>query len=128
MSVKIFLAILAILAVAFGVGFLVAPAALGSVYGTQNTPTSELMARFFGDALLGWGLILWFARNFDGAPLRFVLLATGVADVVAVVFAAESVMAGVVNAIGWSTVLIYLFGAVGSFYFLMAGPHQTTTS
>jgi hypothetical protein len=29
-------------------------------------------------------------------------------------------LSGVSNALGWSTVLIYLFGAVGSGYFLMA--------
>jgi hypothetical protein len=29
-------------------------------------------------------------------------------------------LAGTTNALGWSTVLIYLFGAVGSGYFLMA--------
>jgi hypothetical protein len=29
-------------------------------------------------------------------------------------------LAGTTNALGWSTVLIYLFGAVGSGYFLIA--------
>ncbi|MGZ3351190.1 MAG: hypothetical protein ACXU89_19850, partial [Xanthobacteraceae bacterium] len=42
-----------------------------------------------------------------------------VGDVVNIVAATMGTLSGASNALGWSTVLIYLFAAVGSGYFLM---------
>jgi hypothetical protein len=52
--------------------------------------------------------------------VRTVLVGGLVGDVVNLVVATMGTLAGTVNALGWSTVLIYLFGAVGSGYFLIA--------
>ena len=41
-------------------------------------------------------------------------------DVVNIVAATMGTLSGASNALGWSTVLIYLFGAAGSGYFLIA--------
>ena len=43
-----------------------------------------------------------------------------VGDVVNLIAQTMGTLAGTTNALGWSTVLIYLFAAVGSGYFLMA--------
>jgi hypothetical protein len=71
--------------------------------------------------LLTLGVILWFARDFrDEAAVRAVLIGALIGDVVNLVVATMGTLSGASNALGWSTVLIYLFGAVGSGYFLMA--------
>ena len=67
-------------------------------------------------------VILWSARDFhDEAAVRAVLIGLGIADVVNLIVAIMAISAGTTNALGWSTVLIYLLGAVGSVYFLTAG-------
>jgi hypothetical protein len=80
-----------------------------------------LVGWLLGGALLTLGAILWLARDFrDEAAVRAVLLAALVGDVVNLVVATMGTLSGVSNALGWSTVLIYLFGVVRSGYFLMA--------
>ena len=46
-----------LLALAFGIGFLFAPARVLSMYGLAAEPTVVLMARFFGSALVQLGLV-----------------------------------------------------------------------
>jgi hypothetical protein len=90
-------------------------------YGIEHSPALALLGRLFGGALLALGVILWLARDFrDEAAVRAVLVGTLVVGVVNLVVAIIGTLAGTSNALGWSTVLIYLFGAVGSGYFLMA--------
>jgi hypothetical protein len=41
-----------------------------------TSPSSVLTARLFGGALLAWGAIIWFAKDFrDEAAVRGVLIA-----------------------------------------------------
>jgi len=117
MTIRMFFTILAVLSFLFGVGFVLAPDQVLANYGIEHSPALALLGRLFGGALLTLGVILWLARDFrDEAAVRTVL----VGDVVNLVVATMGTLAGTTNALGWSTVLIYLFGAVGSGYFLIA--------
>jgi hypothetical protein len=79
------------------------------------------MGRLFGGALLTLGVILWFARDFrDEAAVRAVLLGALLGDVVNLVVATMGTLSGTSNPLGWSTVVIYLYGTLGSGYFLVA--------
>jgi hypothetical protein len=121
MTIKMLFTILAILSFLFGIGFVLAPDQVLANYGIEHSPALALVARLFGGALLALGVILWLARDFrDEAAVRAVLISTLVGGVVNVVVAIIGTLAGTTNALGWSTVLIYLFAAVGSGYFLMA--------
>lgn len=121
MTIRMFFAILAVLSVLFGIGFVLAPAQVLANYGIEHSPALALLGRLFGGALLTLGIILWLARDFrDDAAIRTVLVAALVGDAVNLVVATMGTLSGVVNALGWSTVLIYLFAAAGSGYFLMA--------
>jgi hypothetical protein len=125
MTLKTYFAIFAILSLLFGIGFVLAPGQVLSNYGIENSPTVALMSRLFGGTLLAIAVILWSARDFhDLAAVRAVLIGLGIADVVNLIVAIMAISAGTTNALGWSTVLIYLFGAVGSVYFLTAGKAQ----
>jgi hypothetical protein len=125
MSVKTYLTIISIIGLGFGIGDLLIPDRVGAIYGMSASPSSELMARFFGVALLAWALIAWFAKDFhDEADLRHILAPSAVAHSAGVVVAAFGTVSGVMNAMGWTVALIFLFGAVGNFYFLTASLHH----
>ena len=121
MTIKTFFTILAVLSFLFGVGFVLAPDQVLANYGIEHSPALALLGRLFGGALLTLGVILWLARDFrDEAAVRTVLIGGLVGDVANIVAATMGTLSGTTNALGWSTVLIYLFAAVGSGYFLIA--------
>ncbi len=120
MNVRAYFAVFAVLALLFGIAFVLAPGPVLANYGiTSTNPPLALMSRLFGATLLALAVIQWMARDFDAAPRRAVLIGVGVADAVAFLIAIAAVIAGTINALGWSTVIIYLVGAVGAGYFLM---------
>jgi len=125
MTLKTYFAIFAVLSVLFGIGFVLAPGQVLSNYGVENSPPIALMSRLFGGTLLAMAVIFWSARDFhDEAALRAVLIGTCIADAVNLVVAVAATSAGTINALGWTTVLIYLCGAAGAGYFLTAGKAQ----
>jgi hypothetical protein len=121
MSVKTFLTIISLFGLFFGVGELLAPDRFAAIYGIETSRSLEMMARFFGAALLAWALIAWFAKDFhDESDLRHVLAPSGVAHTAGFIVAAMATMSGVMNAMGWFSAAIFAFGAIGSFYFTAA--------
>jgi len=125
MTIKTFFAIFAVLSVLFGIGFVLAPGQVLSNYGVENSPTVALMSRLFGGTLLAMAVILWSARDFqDESAVRAVLIGLGVSGAVNFVVAILATTSGTINALGWTTVLIYLCGAIGAGYFLTAGQSQ----
>ena len=125
MTIKTFFAIFAVLSVLFGIGFVLAPGQVLSNYGVENSPTVALMSRLFGGTLLAMAVILWSARDFqDESAVRAVLIGLGVSGAVNLVVAILATTSGTINALGWTTVLIYLCGAAGAGYFLTAGQSQ----
>nr|HEV8012368.1 hypothetical protein [Bradyrhizobium sp.] len=125
MTQKNYFSIFAVLSVLFGIGFVLAPDQVLINYGIESSPAIAVMSRLFGGTLLAMAVILWSARDFhDQAAVRAVLIGSGVSDVVNLVVALLAVTSGTVNALGWSTVLIYLCGALGAGYFLAASKAQ----
>lgn len=98
----------AVLSLVFGLGFLLVPAVVLPVYGAPTDPATVLMSRFFGVALLHLGLLLYLLKDIrDLGSIRALALAGVVGSVAGGVVALMGVVAGVVNAMGWSTVAIY---------------------
>jgi hypothetical protein len=125
MTLKNYFAIFAVLSILFGLGFVLAPGEVLINYGVQNSPAIALMSRLFGGTLLAIAVILWSARDFrDEAAVRAVLIGIGIADAVNCVVAIVATTSGTINALGWTTVLIYLCGAAGAAYFLTVGKAQ----
>jgi hypothetical protein len=121
LTLRSFFTILAVLSFLFGVGFVLAPGQVLANYGIEYSPSLALVGRLFGGLLLTLSLILWFAKDFrDEAAVRAVLLGGLIGDVVNLVVATMGTLSGTSNALGWSTVLIYLYGTLGSGYFLIA--------
>ncbi len=118
MTVKTFFAIIAVLALVHGIGFVLVPEQVAASYGMPASASTILMGRLFGAALLGLGLIFWFARDGSSEFVRSVFIATIVGDTVGLIVVVMGTTAGTLNSMGWVAALIYLFGAAGSGYFL----------
>jgi hypothetical protein len=114
MKLSTFLSIVGVVAILFGVGFIAAPAEVLTQYGITADRYTVFMSRFFGAALINVGLIAWLARNIvDSLGRRSIVLAGLIGDVVGFFVALQGQMSGGVNALGWSTVLIYALFAIG---------------
>jgi len=127
MTIKVFLSIIAVLGVVHGIAFIFAPEQVAGAYGLTASPSSVLTARLFAGALIAWGAILWSAKTFrDAAAIRAVLIATAVAEAISLFVVVQATLVGTMNAMGWVAVLIYLFGAAGCGYFIMAQKRLAT--
>ena len=115
-----------LLALAFGIGFLFAPARVLAMYGVAAEPTVVLLARFFGSALVQLGLVFYLIRDVsDPTTRRGVVLGSFLGSLAGFVVSLTAQFWGLVNSFGWSTVAIYgvLLLGYGSFVF---GRPQTT--
>ena len=101
-----------IVAILFGLGFVLLPATVLSWYGVTLNDAGLYIARLFGGSLLGFGIISWLVRDSAGSAattqLRAILLAFFISDVLGFVLSLIYQLQGVANALGWSTVVISL--------------------
>lgn len=117
----------AVIAAVFGIGFVIVPGDLMSLYTSESGAALDLMCKLFGAALLGFAALSWLARNVpDSEARRAIVVALFVGDVVGCVVALLARLEGVVNAFGWSTVAIYFLLAIGFGYFAFAAPREVT--
>jgi hypothetical protein len=121
MKLSTFLSIVGVVAILFGISFVAAPAEVLAQYGITADRSVAIMSRFFGGALINIGLIAWFARFIvDAVGRRSIVLAGLIGDVIGFFVALQGQLNGDVNALGWSTVIIYGLFAVGFAYFQFA--------
>jgi len=123
MKLSVLFTIHAVVATLFGLAFLIMPATSLAQYGLTADNVTDVMSRFFASALLGYGILAWFVRNAEDSPARqAIVLAYFVSNVVGFIVALHTQFTTEVNQLGWSTVVIYLFFAVGYGYFQFAKP------
>lgn len=120
MRLRTLLLIGGLLALIFGIGFLLFPQALLRLYGIAPDPAIVLMSRFFGAALVQIGLVLYLIRDVgDLRTQRGVVIGSFLGSLAGLVVALTGQFWEVVNSLGWSTVAIYglLLIGYGSFIF-----------
>jgi hypothetical protein len=101
MNSKLYLTIAGIIAILYGMGFVLIPEKMGDLYGVPYDPHSVLNIQFFGASLLGLGVIFWLARDFqEWAAVRGVLIGAVVADVVGGLVNTWGVTKGLFNSPG----------------------------
>jgi uncharacterized membrane protein len=122
MKLKTFLMIVAVVAVLFAIGLILAPGFMDATYGTGATPGEMLTDRMFGSALLALGVIAWLARDLTGASVRPIITGSLIGEAVGFVVALMGTLSGVMNATGWTTVVIYLLFTLGFAYFQFVAP------
>ena len=112
----------AIVAVIFGVVFVVAPAWTLNLYGITSSDPLNYVGQLFGASLLGFAILTFLARNAPASPTRSaIVLALFVSEAIGFVLSLIAQLKGFANALGWSTVAIYLLLALGFGYVQFMG-------
>jgi hypothetical protein len=119
MKFKTLLVIHAVVVFVYGISFELVPALVLSIYGVTQGPAEILMARYFGVELIALGVLSWFGRNVkDALARRAIILAVLISAVIGVIVSVQGTLSGVMSAVGWSGVGIYLLFALGFAYML----------
>jgi len=66
MDTKLYLTVAAIVAILYALAFLLISVQASLFFSDFAEPRAVLYLRFCGAAIFAWGLIVWFARNFEG--------------------------------------------------------------
>jgi hypothetical protein len=126
MNLSLLMTINTVVAAIFGIAFVIAPGQAVSLYGVTADAPLRYTAQLFGSALLGFAVLTWMARKATASDARnAIVLALFVADGLGFVLALIGQLGGVVNSMGWSTVVIYLLLALGFGYFQFLKPAAT---
>ena len=126
MTSRSLLTVTAVVAVLYGLAFLLIPDGINALYGVPSAPHTALYTRFFGSALLGFGVINWFvkdSRSWDA--IRGVLIGTAVTTAVGGLIALFAVVTGLSNAMTWASVLVNALLLVGALYSLSQGENNS---
>ena len=126
MRLRTLLLIGGLLGLVFGIGFLLAPRPMLSLYGVPADPPVVLLARFFGAALVQVGLVFYLIRDVgDPKTQRGVIIGSFIGSVAGLVVALTGQFWGLVNQFGWSTVAIYALLTFGYGSIMFGRPAST---
>lgn len=118
MKLTTFIATHAVLLLFFGLGFLVAPIWMLSIYGSSSNSTGLLTARVFGIGNIQLSMIMWTFRNDVGSKLlKTLVLLLFLGNALAFMLALQAQIAGIFNVLGWTNVALYLLFSLGYGYF-----------
>ena len=108
----------AVVTLIFGLSLVLIPGTLLSLYGITVNEAGILLARLFGAAFLGFTVLNWSARYAaDDQVLRGIVLANLIMDAIGFIVTLLGQVAGLANALGWSSVALYLLFGLGFAYF-----------
>jgi hypothetical protein len=125
MKFKTLMIIKAVVCLGFGVLLLAVPEFVYGLFGASLAAGGAYAAREYGAALIGIMLITWFARNAGESDARWaIILGLCVYDAIGFVATLAFVLAGVLNALAWLVVALYLFLAIAFGYFLVRSPEE----
>jgi len=114
MNVNVFLKIKGLVCVVFGLLMLVVPGVLAPIYGFVIDFSSLYFTHFFGVCFLGLGLICWSTSLAPVSELKQnILLSLAVIDTIGTGFCIYHQLVSPLNAIHWSTVVLWALFAAG---------------
>jgi hypothetical protein len=118
MTFKLVCIINSVLALGFGIAFVIAAEPTLAMYAIEGapglTPQGLLTANLLGAAFIGFGVVSLQARDAaDSVARRAIALGFVVGNVIGAVMTILGVTSGTVNTLGWSTVVIYALLAAG---------------
>jgi len=123
MKIKTLFIIYAVISAVFGLTFVFVPVKTLAIYGITLGPGGITIARLFGAALLEFAFLSWFVRNLGQSETRkAIILALFIGEVIGFFVALFGQLSGAVNALGWSTVAVYLLLATAFGYFYFSEP------
>ncbi len=104
----------------YALAFLLFPVHASLFFSSFAEPRAIWYLRFCGAAILAWGLIVWFARGFQGwYPVRSVLVASIVGLAASLILNVWATVTGWLNANAWGSTVVLLLLLVGAVYQLI---------
>jgi hypothetical protein len=129
MNYRLMFMINAFLAVVLGLGFLIVPNRILGQFGVDGYAATKLLSQFFGTAMLGLGLLLWFAKDVTDTNLQkgmgIALLVGAVAGLLITLMGTSS---GVLRANWWMALIVYAILGLAYGYLLFQKPKQLSQS
>jgi len=117
MNYRMMFLINALIAVAFGVGFLILPSRVLNQFDVDDYASTRMVAQFFGTAMLALGLLLWFAKDVsDAGTQKGMGIALLVGSVGGLLVTFLGTTSRVMRSSGWLMMLIYLLLGLGYAY------------
>jgi hypothetical protein len=93
----------------FALGFLAIPGTLLGTFGVKMDPFGLVLARLFGSALLAFCTLLWYAREKEAKDLKKAAVRSMfVYWLISTVLLVSTQLNGMLNSMGWSTVVLHL--------------------
>lgn len=109
MSLKLWMTIKAIVVFLFGLGFLLIPVSMATLFGTTTDETGLLLARFFGMAWIFEAILLWLSKNFPWPEAQKIVIAIFISNLIGLALALIAVIGGLFSGImGWLSVVLFL--------------------
>src|SRR5271154_2955576 len=122
MDTRLYLTIAAVVAILYALAFLLIPVQASLFFSNFAEPRAVLYLRFCGAAVLAWGLIVWFARNFrDWGAVRSVLVASIVGLAANIILNIWGATQGWLNANASGSVAVLTLLLLGGAYQLAFG-------
>ena len=125
MSYKLLFVLNAIAALIFGLVFLFVPVMMLELLGAETYVVAVLLARFFGTAMIGFGLLLWFTKDVtDEAMQKWMAISMFICAMLGLILSVIGVSpaSGVIRSNGWVTIVGYLLFTLGYAYLLFLKP------
>jgi hypothetical protein len=120
MDTKLYLTIGAVAAILYALAFLLFPVNASLFFSDFAEARAVLYLRFCGAAILAWGLIVWFARDFQGwYAVRSVLIASVVGLAINIIITVWATVAGWLNGRAWGSTVVLVLLLVGAAYQLV---------
>ena len=120
MDTRLYLTIAAVVAILYALAFLLIPVQASLFFSDFAEPRAVLYLRFCGAAVLAWGLIVWFARDFrDRDAVRGVLIASVVGLAANIILNVWATVQGWLNANAWGSTIVLVLLLVGAAYQLV---------
>ena len=127
MDTKLYLTIAAIIAILYALAFLLIHVQASLFLSSFAEPRAVLYLRFVGAAVLAWGLIVWFARDFrDWDAVRGVLISSVVGLAVNIILNVAATIGGWLNAKAWGSTVVLVLLLLGGIYQLLEGGQKRT--
>lgn len=128
MTLRNLLILNAVIALPFGLGFVLIPGVMWTLYGMGNTPATNLAGQLFGVELIAVGVLCWLVRDAtETRAMPGITLALLIADMIGLIVTSVGTFTGVMNAFGWSGIVIYSGLAIGYAYFMFRKPVAAST-
>jgi hypothetical protein len=122
MSVSLYLTIAAVVAILYALAFLLIPVQASLFFSGFAEPRAVLNLRFCGAAVLAWGSIVWFARDFRSwDAVRGVLIGSIVGLAVTIIINVWATFQGWLNANAWGSTVVLALLLLGGIYQLATG-------